>query len=167
MVKTLFALKIADEASMVACGARLAHLLDAGDVVRLEGNLGAGKTVLARSIIQSLHPDEKDVPSPTFPLVQLYEGAEKPVWHFDLYRLEEPEEVWELGLEDALEAGITLVEWPDNAGSALPLAALTIEIELTGEVSRKLIFGTGANTHNSWLQRLSSINAHGRRVADV
>lgn len=100
-------------------GADLAQQLQPGDIVALWGDLGAGKTALARAVIQSLNPAETDVPSPTFTLVQRYDTPRGPVFHFDLYRLAAPEDVYELGWEEA-RAGICLVEWPERLGSLLP-----------------------------------------------
>ncbi len=140
---------------MVRCGKQLAQLLQAGDVVRLCGTLGAGKTVLARSVIQEIHPQETDVPSPTFPLVQFYEHESLPIWHFDLYRLENPDDVWELGLEEALEMGVSLIEWPQKAGAALPDEALTVEIDLLENGVRRLGFFVDANAHTQWSERMA------------
>ena len=99
----------------VAATERLAHFLaqelQPGDLVTLSGGLGAGKTTLARAIIQTLADDpELEVPSPTFTLVQTYETPTALVWHFDLYRLKDPQEAVELGIEDALSDGIVLIE---------------------------------------------------------
>ena len=110
-----------------ALGQRLAAALQPGHVVLLEGDLGAGKTTLARSIIQALCANEREVPSPTFTLVQVYEGAKGPVYHFDLYRLTAPEDVYELGWQDAL-VGITLVEWPVRLGPLKPAEAVVVQL---------------------------------------
>lgn len=105
---------------------RLAADLSAGDVLLLEGGIGAGKTHFARALIQSLLVVPEDVPSPTFTLVQTYETRSGPLWHADLYRLTSAEEIEELGLADAFEEAICLVEWPARLGEIRPEGALTL-----------------------------------------
>jgi tRNA threonylcarbamoyladenosine biosynthesis protein TsaE len=97
----------------------LAGILLPGDAVFLDGDLGMGKSVFSRALIRTATdiPD-MDVPSPTFTLVQIYETDTAPIWHFDLYRIKTPDEIWELGWEDALQ-DIILVEWPSRLGSGL------------------------------------------------
>jgi tRNA threonylcarbamoyl adenosine modification protein YjeE len=126
-----FALDVALPAlsATTALGARIAAVLRIGDLVALEGDLGAGKTTLARAILQSLGVEE-DVPSPTFTLVQEYETPRLTVRHFDLYRLEKPSEIAELGLDDALFDGAALVEWPERAGNLLPGDRLHVALSL-------------------------------------
>jgi tRNA threonylcarbamoyl adenosine modification protein YjeE len=109
-------------------GARIADGLKAGDAVALWGDLGAGKTTLARAILQALGVAE-DVPSPTFTLVQSYD-TRPPVAHYDLYRLKNPREMEELGFDDALADGAVLVEWPERAPEALPPDALHVRLGL-------------------------------------
>lgn len=101
-------------------------LLRPGDCLLLEGHIGAGKTHFARHLIQSLLPVFEDVPSPTFTLVQVYDGADCEIWHADLYRLGAPDELEELGLSEALDSAICLIEWPDRMGDLAPAAALTL-----------------------------------------
>lgn len=109
--------------------ARLATRLRAGDVLLLEGPIGAGKTHFARALIQSLLPTPEDVPSPTFTLVQVYDGPSTAIWHSDLYRLTHPDEVTELGLTDAFDDAICLVEWPDRLGDMAPASALHLSFD--------------------------------------
>jgi len=127
----LRALDLADETATRALGAALAPVLRGGDILRLEGDLGAGKSTLARGLIAAL-TGARDAPSPTFTLVETYDGPDFALWHFDLYRLEAPEDVWELGLEDALDGGLALIEWPERIAGLLPDGALTVQLEVAG-----------------------------------
>lgn len=109
--------------------ADLAPSLQKGDVVLLHGTLGTGKTVFARSLIRTLTDSaDLEVPSPTFTLVQTYNADPAPIYHFDLYRLESPDEIFELGWEEALAEGIVIVEWPERLGPYKPRAPLDISI---------------------------------------
>ncbi len=115
---------------------KISKSLKKGDVLCLYGNLGAGKTVFAREIIRFLtKTPDLDVPSPTFTLIQTYETPDYVISHFDLYRLNNPEEIFELGWEDALQDGIALIEWPDKAGPFLPSTHKRIDIETIAENS--------------------------------
>lgn len=116
-----------------ALGRRLAALAGPGDTVLLEGPIGAGKSCLARAFIRARLGEEEEVPSPTFTLVQVYDDNGTEIWHADLYRLTHPDEVWELGLDQAFETAICLVEWPDRLGSHLPPGALTLRLKAKGE----------------------------------
>jgi tRNA threonylcarbamoyladenosine biosynthesis protein TsaE len=118
---------------------RLGAALDPGDVLLLEGAIGAGKTHFARSLIQSLLPIPEDVPSPTFTLVQVYDGAKSEIWHTDLYRLSAPDEGVELGLTDAFEEAICLVEWPDRLADLKPEDALSLSFSLTENEGERLL----------------------------
>ncbi|CAG0905452.1 unnamed protein product, partial [Cyprideis torosa] len=105
-----------------------------GDIFLLNGPLGAGKSVFARAFIQHLAGAEINVPSPTFTLVQIYDTAKASLWHFDLYRLEDPDEVYEIGWEEALDDNILLIEWPEHLGHLKPDTYKEIIIEpLTNE----------------------------------
>lgn len=119
----------------------LAPVLRRGDAVLLEGPIGAGKTHLARALIRARLGRAEDVPSPTFTLVQTYEAAGADIWHADLYRLTHPDEVWELGLDDAFRTGICLIEWPDRLGSHLPDAALRIRLAIDGDGRQAVLSG--------------------------
>ena len=121
-------------------GARLASHLRPGDCVLLSGGLGAGKTHFARALIQKRLADNnlfEEVPSPTYTLVQMYDDSTCEIWHADLYRLSGPDELIELGLEEALETAITLIEWPDRLGDLQPATALHLTFEMDGD-SRQL-----------------------------
>lgn len=131
----------------------LAAVLAPGDVVTLSGPLGAGKTALARLVITAyaeqagaVAPDE--VPSPTYTLVQVYEQGPAPVWHFDLYRLENPADAEELAIDEAFGTAISLIEWSDRLGPYLPAARLDIALARAesgdSEVRRAVITGFGA-----------------------
>ncbi|HEY9010663.1 MAG TPA: tRNA (adenosine(37)-N6)-threonylcarbamoyltransferase complex ATPase subunit type 1 TsaE [Devosia sp.] len=123
-------LHLADDAATAAFGARLAHVLKAGDLVLLDGDLGAGKTALARAVIRTLAGDPRlDVPSPSFALVQPYDLPGGPVLHADLYRLSSEAEIDELGLLDRAEA-IVLVEWPERAPSLATRADVIVRLSV-------------------------------------
>ncbi|NQW50449.1 MAG: tRNA (adenosine(37)-N6)-threonylcarbamoyltransferase complex ATPase subunit type 1 TsaE [Rhodospirillales bacterium] len=129
-----FSLPLPDEAATERLGAALAARLRPRDVVALEGGLGAGKTTLARAILRAASGDPAlIVPSPTFTLVEVYETGRGSFWHFDLYRLEEPEQVFELGWEEARIDGVALVEWADRLGALLPRERLTIRLSVVDE----------------------------------
>ena len=112
------------EADTAQFAGRLGRLLRSGDTLLLEGPIGAGKSAFARALIRSLAGAEIEVPSPTFTLVQTYELPLCDVWHCDLYRLTQVDEVLELGLEEAFSDSICLIEWPDRLGDAAPPDAL-------------------------------------------
>ncbi len=114
--------------------ARLARLLRPGDLVFLEGDLGSGKTTLARALVRARAGADIEVPSPTFTLVQRYELPDLVLVHADLYRLTAPEEVVELGLEEALETAAVLVEWPERAAELLPPPALVLRLRFDPRV---------------------------------
>tara|TARA_R110002110_G_scaffold258495_9_gene474316 strand:- start:1598 stop:2071 length:474 start_codon:yes stop_codon:yes gene_type:complete len=118
--------------------ADLAARLQSGDVVLLSGDVGAGKTHFARALIQSLMAYPEDVPSPTFTLVQTYDTQAGEIWHADLYRLTSIQEIEELGLTDAFDTAICLVEWPDRLGSLIPDDALEIELISGSEPETRL-----------------------------
>ena len=119
-------------------GTRLAGELKAGDVILLEGELGAGKSELARGIAKGLGVTET-VTSPSFTILNVYESGKIPLYHFDWYRLESAEELFELGMDEYLGGdGIALVEWPEICPEAVPEDYLRIRIEATGENERRL-----------------------------
>lgn len=117
------------EAETAAAAADFAATLRPHDIVLLNGDLGMGKSVFSRAILRALtRMPELDVPSPTFTLVQTYDTPKGEVYHFDLYRLKDPEELYEIGWEDALSTGILLVEWPDRLGYLRPKQAVSVTL---------------------------------------
>lgn len=137
-------------------GRHLASLLRAGDVVLLYGALGAGKSTLARGLVRALADSEIDVPSPTFTLVQFYE-TEPAVAHFDLYRLENAHDALELGLDEALDDGVVLIEWPERLGFDLDHwlgpDRLALHLDISGPGRRVRLAPTGA-----WVERLADVS---------
>jgi tRNA threonylcarbamoyl adenosine modification protein YjeE len=121
-----------DLAATATLGAAIAGQLARGDAVLLRGDLGSGKTTLARAVLAALGVDE-NVPSPTFTLVQAYDTPRFMVSHYDLYRLKRAEEMDELGLEEALEDGAALIEWPERAADRLPADALSVQLQADTE----------------------------------
>lgn len=123
---------------LVTLAKPLAEVLCKGDVVALWGDLGVGKTTFARVLIQALVGKGIDVPSPTFTLVQLYDSPKSEIWHCDLYRLKDPEEAFELGLEDAFHEAICLLEWPERLGNLLPHRRIDITFKIRDETTREV-----------------------------
>ncbi|HXC55644.1 MAG TPA: tRNA (adenosine(37)-N6)-threonylcarbamoyltransferase complex ATPase subunit type 1 TsaE [Rhizomicrobium sp.] len=132
-----FSFFLPDEAATERLGASLAGRLKPRDVVALQGGLGVGKTTLARAILRAASGDPAlIVPSPTFTLVEVYDTPVGVFWHFDLYRLEEPEQVFELGWEEARADGVALVEWAERLGTLLPRERLTVTLAMEGDGRR-------------------------------
>jgi tRNA threonylcarbamoyladenosine biosynthesis protein TsaE len=128
---------LADETATAELGARIAGGLEKGDAVLLKGDLGAGKTTLARAILRALGV-QGHVPSPSFTLVQAYETGGVLVSHFDLYRIDDDGEMVELGIEDALDQGVVLVEWPERGFPArLAQDAVTVALRQTSAQARE------------------------------
>jgi len=123
-------MNLPDEAATARLGAAIAAALQPGEAVCLSGPLGAGKSTLARALVRALTTPDEEVPSPTFTLVQFYEGPRLAVAHFDLYRLSDPDEAYEIGLDEALDAGAAVIEWPQRLEGRLPPDRLDVEIEL-------------------------------------
>ena len=139
---------LSDEAATDAFGRKLALRLRPGDVVTLSGPLGVGKTALARTIIRALgHRGE--VPSPSFAIVQPYEEIEPPIWHVDLYRLEDAGEMDELGLDSASEAAL-LVEWPEHAGDRAWPDALRLRLDFAEAGARRLTADVPPSWQGRW-----------------
>lgn len=136
------------EATMALARA-LAPSLRAGDVIALHGGLGAGKTTFSRALISALLGRDVDVPSPTYTLVQSYDGPDFPIFHMDLYRLEDPDEVFELGWDETQD-GLALIEWPERAGSHLPAWRLDLTFEILGDTRKAILEPHGED----WQTRL-------------
>lgn len=126
------------EQETTGVAADIAARITAPCLVCLHGDLGAGKSTFARGFIRSLTSQETEVPSPTFTLVQTYDTAKGLLYHFDLYRLEDPEEVYELDWDGALADGIVLVEWPERLGSLLPARRTNVTLTLVDPTTRKI-----------------------------
>lgn len=122
-----------DEPATQALGQSLASLIRPGEAICLSGPLGAGKSTLARALVRALTTPDEEVPSPTFTLVQFYDTAAFPLAHFDLYRLSDPDEAYEIGLDEALDGGAALIEWPQRLEGRLPPDRLDIEIGMDGQ----------------------------------
>ena len=137
-------MRLEDEAATARLGAAIAERLGPGEAVCLSGPLGAGKSTLARALVRALTRLDEDVPSPTFTLVQFYEGPRLRVAHFDLYRLSNPDEAYEIGLDEALEDGAAVIEWPERLAGRLPADRLDVEIALEGEGRRARLTPHGA-----------------------
>ena len=146
-MKQITALSL-DNTQKIAVG--LSALLKQGDIIAFNGNLGVGKTAFIRFLVQKFLPTE-EVPSPTFTLLQTYETPYFPIYHFDLYRLDKPEDVFELGIEDAFYEGVSLIEWPEKMQKLFPhKKALFIDISCDGNVRH-------FNFHSEnpqWIERL-------------
>ncbi|MEL6523422.1 MAG: tRNA (adenosine(37)-N6)-threonylcarbamoyltransferase complex ATPase subunit type 1 TsaE, partial [Pseudomonadota bacterium] len=148
---------LADEGATTRFGQRLAGLVGAGDAILLEGPIGAGKSHIARALIQTKLAAEglyEDVPSPTYTLVQTYMAGELEIWHTDLYRLSDTSEVQELGLEDVFDTALCLIEWPDRLGAAAPPDPLKISIEVTDPGRRLSLEAAGS----AWADRLARLS---------
>lgn len=152
MSQKIITFDLADDAATRGFGARLSRHLKAGDTLCLTGDLGAGKTSLSRGLIQALCDDAGEVPSPTYTLLQTYSASDFEIWHFDLYRIKAPSEVWELGMEDAIYDGLTLIEWPSMMRDLLPEGTLDIDITFKGEGRQIALSMTPA-----WQERLNDL----------
>lgn len=146
-------LALPDQIATERLAARFAPLLRPGDTLLLSGPIGAGKTTFARALIRAATGDPaEDVPSPTFTLVQTYPVPQGEIWHADLYRLTHPGEALELGLDEAFDRAICLVEWPDRLGDLAPAGALDITLAAGPDGHSARIAGGG-----DWPARLEAI----------
>ncbi|MFQ5773738.1 MAG: tRNA (adenosine(37)-N6)-threonylcarbamoyltransferase complex ATPase subunit type 1 TsaE [Kiloniellaceae bacterium] len=160
--------ELPDEAATAALARSLAARAALGDVIALFGDLGSGKTAFARAFINALPRParetgapaaaEEEVPSPTFTLLQTYEREPAPVWHFDLYRVERPEEVYELGFEEASGHAIVLIEWAERLGPLLPADRIEVRLDFADDpgARRASLVAT-----RSWRGRLEGLARHG------
>ncbi|WP_428151766.1 tRNA (adenosine(37)-N6)-threonylcarbamoyltransferase complex ATPase subunit type 1 TsaE [Brevundimonas sp.] len=151
----MIGIDLADAEATTALGRAVAPRLGPGEAVLLYGPLGMGKSTLARGLIRALAGEDEDVPSPTFTLVQFYE-TDPPVAHFDLYRLTRPEEAFEIGLDEALDVGAALIEWPERLGDdparVLGPDRLTITLEERGEGRHATVSGAG-----TWAEKINDV----------
>jgi len=146
-----------DEAATGRLAANLAARANRGDVIALSGPLGSGKTSFARAFIRARGLESSEVPSPSFMLVEVYDGDSAiPVWHFDLYRIENPEEIRELGLDEALAEGISLIEWPERLGEFLPGERLDLSLAMGKNSGARVASLSGTA---SWQARLDGLGA--------
>jgi len=148
-------IKIDRQSETEKIASQLAAHVQLGDVIALHGDLGVGKSVFARAFIRSLTSIDEEVPSPTFTLVQIYEVDVGELYHFDVYRLEQADDALELGIEEAFNEGISLIEWPSKLGTYLPWDCLNIKInhDENSETSRVMTF----SSNGTWMQRLKEI----------
>ena len=137
-----------DEAGLGGLAARLAAVVRPGDTIALSGDLGAGKTTFARGLLRGLGWTG-EVPSPSFTLVQTYPTA-PPLWHVDLYRLDSAIEAEALGLDDAWDAAVVVVEWPERLGDRLPADALRLRLDGAGDATRRLTWAVPPSWEGRW-----------------
>ena len=153
---SLLTIPLSDAEATTRLGAALAPHLGQGEAILLYGSLGMGKSTLARGLIRALTTPEEDVPSPTFTLVQFYD-SDPPVAHFDLYRLTRPEEAVEIGLDEALDTGVAVIEWPERLGED-PAAwlgpnRLVVRLSEDGDGRVATVSGAGA-----WEAKLKDVH---------
>ena len=142
-------MNLPDEAATATLGAWLARQLKGGDVIALSGGLGAGKTTLVRHLLATLG-HEGEVPSPSFAIVQPYDHMMLAVWHADLFRIEDPSELAEIGLDSIGDDAALLVEWPERAGPSAWPDALGLTLEITGPEQRRLTAIVPAAWEGRW-----------------
>lgn len=149
-------LEAESESRTGAIAAAIADLAEPGDIIALAGDLGSGKSVFARAFIYALG-GTGDVPSPTFTLVQMYELTPSNVLHFDLYRLEKPDDALELDLDDAFHDAISLIEWPARLGAYLPSRRLLITFEFGPKEDARTLH---LDAPDAWARRIEGLEAH-------
>ena len=155
MTPSSLTVDLPDEAATAALARRLAPHLRVGDVVALSGALGAGKTAFVRALIGAALGAAAEVPSPTFTLVQTYDLPAGTLWHFDLYRIADSDEVPELGWDEATATGIVVVEWPDRLGPLLPAQRLDLVFDFASAPDARVVRLIG---HGDWAGRLAGLS---------
>lgn len=153
-MQIFFEQHLRNEAETARFGVKIATIVQKSDVLCLIGPLGAGKTCFARGFVRSAGAAgaDEEIPSPTFTLVQTYEAPAFTIWHFDFYRIESPEEVYELGIEEAFDTGVSLVEWPEKAPEVLSADRLEISLVPEGD-GRKVQLAGG----HKWAKRIEEL----------
>ena len=152
----ILTIELADEGSTQALASSLAALTNSGEQLALKGDLGAGKTVFARAFVRALCGPDTEVPSPTFNLVQIYDAKDgRELFHFDLYRLDNPDEALELDIDNAFADGISLIEWPERLGSFLPPNHLELALSYGDTESQRWAVITAGD---NWTKRLWEIS---------
>jgi len=152
MTTNVFSYTSKSEQDTVGLGEEISKIAKKGDCFALYGTLGMGKSVFCRAFVQSL-TDAEEVPSPTFTLLQTYGAKDFEIYHFDLYRIKKSDEIFEMGMEEALHQGVTLIEWPEPMAAYLPRNVFKVEITPAGQV-RKITIST---TDEDKAKRLSAI----------
>ncbi|MFT7595176.1 MAG: tRNA threonylcarbamoyladenosine biosynthesis protein TsaE [Paracoccaceae bacterium] len=158
MTQSPFSIQLTSPDQTARLAARVGAQLVPGDCILLNGPVGAGKTHFARHLIQSLMTPPEDVPSPTFTLVQTYDTRVGEVWHADLYRITSPHDLEELGLVDAFDQAICLIEWPENLGILAPKQALnlTLSPDSDDDDTRLAVFEWTADRWSSLLDHVTN-----------
>lgn len=149
---------LASEEATTHLARQIAPALRAGDVLLLEGPIGAGKTHFCRALIRARLGVVEEVPSPSFTLVQIYEAPDVEIWHADLYRLSHSDEITELGLDEAFDSALCLVEWPDRLGALKPPGAIALSLSAEGDGRRAEFLFTGRPELRAILERETTLN---------
>ena len=156
LLKQTFEIEIINEQEMAELAILIGQIIKSNDILLLKGEIGAGKSYFSRKLIQSQQTFPEEVPSPTFTLVQTYETKLGEIWHVDLYRLTSAEGLIELGLSEAFDEKICLIEWPELALDIMPETFLSLEILITAEQERKVKFSWASS--DSWAHRIEKIS---------
>ena len=156
LLKQTLEIKITNEEEMAEIAILTGQIIKNKDILLLNGDIGAGKSYFSRKLIQSQQTVPEEVPSPTFTLVQTYETKLGEIWHVDLYRLTNAQGLIELGLSEAFEDKICLIEWPDLALAIVPETSLSLEILITAEQERRVKFSWSSS--ETWAQRIEKLS---------